>query len=1805
MRLKVIVPIKHLFFIASVKNRRILSILFLLFLFSTTAQAQVCGTSASTPFVSLGQARNVTSAGVYHFNINGTAFSTYVDTNGYVQVAIDFGNGVGNLLQGTSLTNSTRGILSPTVLAELTDASEARISHSGGTLDVTTTNSTLLARITTNTTLHQGTSDNDINNTWTGTLSSALTNDATCTTSSGTALHQNIAHVCGNTNGMHWIPATSQQQLTFDSGDISNTQSLTLWVRAAEASDTDCDGVLDRADLDDDNDGILDTDEGCSERLSNPGFDGVATGSHSTIPGWTLAAGGGTVFSADTSSFSFSDEQNNTTFTQTISQTGIQNLNLGQGEYGAAQVLINMKVLQSDPIATSVASFLEVRVGGTLYARVDTGSDNVSPASATVTYSNGANGNLSSFTIDDRGQAHTGGILSGVTLTQDWIIDLPASVSATGTVQILYDPSSAPNAASNANDDFTLTEVSIIACQDTDGDGILDSLDTDSDNDGCPDATEGANNIATTATLTGGSNGGSSANLGTNVDSDGIPTVTGSSQATTAGVTISDVISAVTITSSPTPAVICAEENITFTATPTGLRVVDFVANTTISIPTGDYIYNWYIGASTTPLTDTAPYSNTNTAALTITGATAALSANVYRVEVTTANNVCPTEESVTLTVNALPSSATSGGDVTYCDTIDPIPTLTASAQTGEEIDWYDMATGGILLQANSFTYTPPSAGTYYVESRTTVSGCVSATRIAITLTSVCDPCDPVASGNTDTDGDGVSDICDLDDDNDGILDANECSTISANNDLTVTSTLGTSPSLLGDGIGPLTSSNQSYRLNETGEGLIVDLGAIALAGTDITIIHQSNTNNIGSTFTVEQSQDNITYSNLETYTVANTSQTNLIYTVTNSTQYIRIILANRLAGRVDIENVFYNAFCGGLDTDGDGIPGSLDTDSDGDGCPDTIEAAVPTVLTTGNVVNGDGTTNTTTSTANAVIDIATDPVGTNGYASSLESDDTFSSTALNAYIATNHTTYALDDTKNGCGTAMITQIYRDNGSNNNWIEITNIHPTNVIVPNGANVNLFNGGVTTSRTATDSNTLEIPVGGSVLFKNTGTIGNITGTPIESTSLTGFDATDDIITISRANNASGSNSWDSRLDVIENISDRTSYVRIDETTAPNTTFTSSEWVAFVDDNLDPYRDLASGGPERHPHDPLLSEIVSSNTDANTLLGLHRINGTTRTSSSWDNGFPDRSRYTIINENYEHTGNKLSARKLEIQGTNNLTVTDQLLIVTNNTNINTNAEIRIAGTGQFIQTHTGARDITGGGSLFIDQNSEIPSIYRYNYMSSPVNTIGSTTFSVADVLKDGTNPTSSSSTPLDINFIGGYDGSDTSPISLAEHWIYTFASADGTTNADGASSNWAQQLSTGTIPETDGFIFKGPGISQNYTFEGTPKDGDLTTIVGGSESYLVGNPFASALSTKKFIEDNVNSIDGTLYFWEHAGEEDTSTDTSGHAFAGYIGGYATRNISMGLAANQVTSNDNSNGATPSIGNGDYRAPGSYIAVGQAFFIGGDADGGAIVFNNSQREYITEGAQSIFFRNNAETQTESLLPIIKLGMNYVKIDEELNMHRQIGISFDPNNSFNYDRGYDSYKFDLEATDVYWKFPEDENKYSIAGVEGISDNLEIPLAILMGHDGDLIFTIDEWQNINRDVYITDLELGVSYKINGQEATISLTSGEYLERFVLTFSEGTLSNHDLTLNQSLTVFSAMESQQIVIKNRNATIISKVELYNILGQKIKSWALEGLFEEELKLDYESSLKGSVYILNMKTNKGVVSKKIVL
>ena len=872
------------------------------------------------------------------------------------------------------------------------------------------------------------------------------------------------------------------------------------------------------------------------------------------------------------------------------------------------------------------------------------------------------------------------------------------------------------------------------------------------------------------------------------------------------------------------------------------------------------------------------------------------------------------------------------------------------------------------------------------------------------------------------------------------------------------------------------------------------------------------------------------------------------------------------------------------FDIDLDGIIDQYDLDSDGDGCPDAIEGANGTFtkydLDANNRLLG------------GVSFVENNTYGVPLVASTGQALGSSQNPAAQSDYCT-------------VGDAMITQIYHS--SLGRVIEVTNITIDSeyTIPANKIRVSLYSNTSGSQSGKAVSSTFTIPgtlaPGQSALLKTGSLTGvSIISNPIETTTsgITDYTGNNDIIVLAKTTNTT---TWDNRYDISSRFADNTSYVRIDNATTVSKVYHAADWVAFVDDALDPYRDNVDNvylGPARHPHDPLLSEVHLPNVNANNGLGRHRVGPTTTTASDWDNGYPDRSREVIVNQDFTHESARLSARKLALINGSKLTVTDNLLVVSNDITLTTaNDEIRLAGDSHLVQTHKTAKQISGLGKLYVDQNSDVPNIYRYNYLSSPVNTIGASTFRITDIMKDGTIPTSSSSNAVNINFIGGYNGNTTSPISIAEYWIYTFASSDG------GRSNWSHQYSTGVIQETNGFIFKGPGKPQNYTFVGTPKDGILTTAIGGSESYLVGNPYASAISAKKFIEDNINSIYGTLYFWEHVNEED-ATGTSGHNYGGYVGGYATRNIAMGVSANDVSTNDNTNGSTPSIGDGVYKAPGNYIPIGQGFFITGDSDGGNVVFNNSQREHRLEGDDSTFFRNSTnDSNTQNLLPIIKLGMNYMNADD-IELHRQIGISFKQNNTFDFDKGYDSYLFDLGGTDIYWQFPGSEAKYVISGVQELSNDLVVPIAIQIEFDGEFVINIDEWQNINRDVYLKDNVTNIVYQISDDnKAALNLVAGNYTDRFTIIFGESSLGTNQSTLEADMKIYTDKNAKEIVILNNKNQNIKKVELYNLLGQQVKLWSNLGN-DTNQRLQTNSFSEG-VYVVKITTDTEEISKKIIL
>ena len=322
-------------------------------------------------------------------------------------------------------------------------------------------------------------------------------------------------------------------------------------------------------------------------------------------------------------------------------------------------------------------------------------------------------------------------------------------------------------------------------------------------------------------------------------------------------------------------------------------------------------------------------------------------------------------------------------------------------------------------------------------------------------------------------------------------------------------------------------------------------------------------------------------------------------------------------------------------------------------------------------------------------------------------------------------------------------------------------------------------------------------------------------------------------------------------------------------------------------------------------------------------------------------------------------------------------------------------------------------------------------------------------------------------------------------------------------------------------------------------------------------------------------------------------------------------------MGLAANNPLNTANDNIGIAGLGSGSYREPGAYIPVGQGFFIEGSATGGTVEFNNSQREYILEGANSVFFRNGenntaytendetTESTNTSSLPIIKLGMDYVN-EDDLDLHQQIGISFLQTNSFGFDVGYDATLPDELVTGFYWDFESDDEKYAITGVQEITDDLEVPLTINMGYTGNITIRIDEWANVNRNVYLIDKIENINYLISGAPADIFLTAGTYSDRYFLAFTRsGTLSTEDIIASQFY-IYTEDTTQDIMIVNTAQIIIEKVELYDVLGKQIQSWDITSKNKEDNKLRLKTKqLSSGIYYMKLKSSKGIDDKKVYL
>lgn len=569
--------------------------------------------------------------------------------------------------------------------------------------------------------------------------------------------------------------------------------------------------------------------------------------------------------------------------------------------------------------------------------------------------------------------------------------------------------------------------------------------------------------------------------------------------------------------------------------------------------------------------------------------------------------------------------------------------------------------------------------------------------------------------------------------------------------------------------------------------------------------------------------------------------------------------------------------------------------------------------------------------------------------------------------------------------------------------------------------------------------------------------------------------------------------------------------------------------------------------------------------------------------------------------------LTLRNIEIQNGALLNVLNNGLTITGILTLN--GKIDLQNESQLIQTEGSLliSDCTTG-KIEIDQQGVADS-YSYNYWGSPVNSTcaaSSTSNNISSFLKDSSFPDNiksflygssayyadSKSTPLN-------DG--TPNLKLSTYWMYKFANKPA-----GDYNSWTHIRNTGQLLAGEGFTLKGSNSdfpNQNYTFVGKPNNGLIELTVDQGMQYLIGNPYPSAIDAREFIKDNIlqyigtdsthigrrseNIIDGNLYFWDHYG-------FSTHLLKSYQGGYAIYNLSGEVAFQR--------GGIPSPPGSS--TPRQFIPVAQGFFVNGLTNSGKIQFKNNQRFYQKEeNGISEFIRTsdkNSSKNQSSEIDLIK--RIYLKFNSPSGFQRQILAAFIPKTTEGIDIGYDAINNEKFAEDMSWV--NAENKFVIQAVPTF-ENRVLPLEVKVSIKGISTISINLIENIPTEtsILIKDNISGMLYNLKTAPFEINLSPGIYTNRFELVLqTQKTLAiDEENIVDNSINIHLNNTENTIFINNSNLFEIKEISIHNMLGQQLSS-IKKGLEHQIVKIPL--NVQNGVYIVNVTTDKGSVSKKII-
>ncbi|MBA0885098.1 T9SS sorting signal type C domain-containing protein [Flavobacterium undicola] len=403
---------------------------------------------------------------------------------------------------------------------------------------------------------------------------------------------------------------------------------------------------------------------------------------------------------------------------------------------------------------------------------------------------------------------------------------------------------------------------------------------------------------------------------------------------------------------------------------------------------------------------------------------------------------------------------------------------------------------------------------------------------------------------------------------------------------------------------------------------------------------------------------------------------------------------------------------------------------------------------------------------------------------------------------------------------------------------------------------------------------------------------------------------------------------------------------------------------------------------------------------------------------------------------------------------------------------------------------------------------------------------------------------------------------------------------------------------TMIAGNGYLIRAPqtfsitvaAIDTNPVFIGKPNNGVVSLALTANKSYLLGNPYPSAINADVFLDTNSAVLEGTLYFWTHNTSPSNAIGTNTYIYT--TNDYATYNrtgsVSTGIAA--VTGG---------------LAPTGKIAAGQGFFAPAKATGN-VVFNNSMR--IVGGASGVnnsqFFKLSTASKTSTAAVTTEKSRIWLNLTNKEGAFKQTLVGYITGATNNYDAGFDGVSYDgNQFVDFY-----SVNQAVNLSIQGRELPFEKKDSIALGYKstikGEFQISIDhaDGELTSQAVFLEDKVLKVLHDLRKEPYSFNTEVGRFNSRFVLRYVDKNAVQLVVdTLQIDKTVLVSVNKNEISVSSTE-DLISKIIIYDVSGKIL--YQKDEIAANDFVVQHLLSTQQVLFVNVVLTNGKTTSTKII-